>query len=320
MSSNYKVFSVCEDELTQSIAEKLGTLPGNLVIDTFSDGEFSPQFKETIREKRVFLICSTNSPEKLLKLFLTIDAARRASASEIVAVIPYYGYARQDRKEGARGPIGAKVMSNLLVASGIDRLVTLDLHASQIQGFLDIPVDHINGIGVFRDYFKSVPSGSYTIVSPDAGGVTRAMSMFNKFEKRTDCDITFAMMSKRRDKPNSIGSMELIGDVEGRNVILVDDMTDTAGTILKAAEILKQRGAQKVTAIVTHAVLSGNSPAKIDANKYLDELIISDSLYDVTAKASQYPAKIKVNTCANAFSRAILAIISGESMDLAANS
>lgn len=319
--SNYKIFSVCDDQLAQSMADFLGSTMGALKIDTFSDGEFSPQFQETIREKRIFLVCSTNTPEKILKLLLAVDAAKRASAKEIIAIIPYFGYSRQDRKEGARGAIGAKVMADILVAAGINRLLTLDLHASQIQGFMNIPVDHINGSGVFRDYFTGVEKGLYTICSPDAGGVKRAMSMYNKFsEKRKDCDVNFAMMSKRRDKPNSIESMELIGDVEGRNVILVDDMTDTAGTMLRGAQILKERGAKSVVAIVTHAVLSGESPEKVSKNEHLDSLIVSDSLYDVTGKAEKYPEKIKVYTCTSAFSRAISAVISGESIDRAANS
>lgn len=317
-NTQYRIFSVCEDELASAIAHNLGQLPGRLKIDTFSDGEFSPQFQETIREKRVFLICSTNTPEKILKLMLAIDAAKRASAKEIVAVVPYFGYSRQDRKEGARGAIGAKVMSDMLSAAGIHRLMTMDLHAAQIQGFLNLPVDHINGNSVFKNYFINVEADLYTVCSPDAGGVKRAMAMYNKFsENRSDCDVNFAMMSKRRDKPNSIESMELIGDVKGRNVILVDDMTDTAGTLLRGAEILKSKGAKSVTAIVSHAVLSGDSPKRVYENDFLDRLVVSDSLYDVVEKAQKYPEKIRVMNCASAFSRAISAVVNGESIEAA---
>ena len=310
----FKVFSVDEDILTQKICSQLQITPGVIKIDTFSDGEFSPQFKETIRNHQVFLICSTNTPEKILKMLLTIDAAKRASASEIVAVIPFFGYARQDRKEGSRGAIGAKAMADILSAVGINRLITIDLHAAQIQGFFNTPVDHINGYNVFSSYLKKITAGSYTICSPDAGGVKRASAMYNKFSqyRTSDCDINFAMMSKRRDKPNSIESMELIGDVAGRNVILVDDMTDTAGTLMKAAEILKTKGALSVHAIVSHAVLSGNARQNVIDNKNLDRLIISDSINAHNEDTSL--DKITVISCADAFAKAIKNVSIGKSL------
>lgn len=313
---NFKIFSVDQDSLTDSICQELGMQKGNLVIDTFSDGEFSPQFRESIRKQQVFLVCSTNTPEKILKFLLTVDAAKRASASEIIAVIPYFGYSRQDRKEGSRGAIGAKVMADLLAASGIERLITVDLHASQIQGFFDIPVDHIAGYRIFLDYLRKLPKGSYTICSPDAGGVKRASAMYNKFlqYRQTDCDITFAMMSKRRDKPNSIESMELIGDVKDRNVILVDDMTDTAGTLIKAAEILKEKGASGVSAIITHGILSGKSAEKVSLDKNLDYLVVADTVPNASKSSLEFPGKIISVSCAEAFSKAIVNIANGQSL------
>jgi ribose-phosphate pyrophosphokinase len=313
--TNFKVFSVEEDILTDRICKHLSIQRGNLVIDTFSDGEFSPQFKETIRENRVFLVCSTNTPEKILKFLLAVDAAKRASASEIVAVIPYFGYSRQDRKEGVRGPIGAKLMADILSASGIDRLITLDLHAAQIQGFFNFPVDHVNGYRVFSSYFKNLAKGTYTICSPDAGGVKRAMAMYNKFVQfRPDCDVNFAMMSKRRDKPNSIESMELIGDVVGRQVILVDDMTDTAGTLIKASEILLEKGAENVSAIVTHAVLSGNAKEKVKDNPSLMKLISSDSLKSSREAQELYPGCFVTVSCAETFAQVISNVATGKSI------
>lgn len=309
-----KIFSVCEDELTLRICDALGEQKGELKIDKFSDGEFSPQILEPVRNQRIFLVCSTDSPEKIVKLLLTVDAAKRASASEIVAVIPYFGYSRQDRKEGARGAIGAKVMADILSSVGITRLITADLHAAQIQGFFNIPVDHVGIHKVFSEYLKQLPAGDYVVCSPDAGGVKRAMSLYNKFsESRTDSDITFAMMSKRRDKPNSIESMELIGDVAGRTVILVDDMTDTAGTLLKASEILIEKGAVKVQAIVTHAILSGEAPKRVKLSKSLSTLVTSDSMEHATDIVKN--PKIKIVSCAKVFARAITAVAHGDSME-----
>lgn len=316
--TNYKIFSVDEDVLTDRICSALGIEKGNLQIDTFSDGEFSPQFRETIRNRQVFLVCSTSTPEKILKFMLSVDAAKRASASEIIAVIPYYGYSRQDRKEGSRGAIGAKVMADLLTASGIDRLITLDLHAAQIQGFFNMPVDHVNGYRVFGDYFKTLANGSYTICSPDAGGVKRAMAMFNKFTQyRPDCDINFAMMSKRRDKPSSIESMELIGDVVERTVVLVDDMSATGGTLIKAASILKEKGAGAVAAIITHSVLSGKARELVNDSDLL-MYITTDTLLAAEEAQEMFPGKFKVISCAEAFARVIVNVADGKSIQEAA--
>lgn len=308
-----KIFAVCEDALTDKICDALNVAKGELKIDTFSDGEFSPQLLEAVRNQRVFLVCSTDSPEKIVKLLLAVDAAKRASASEIVAVIPYFGYSRQDRREGARGAIGAKVMADVFSSVGITRLITADLHAAQIQGFFNIPVDHVGIHKVFSDYLKRLPEGKYCVCSPDAGGVKRAMSLYNKFVESSGYDVTFAMMSKRRDKPNSIESMELIGDVTGRRVILVDDMTDTAGTLLKASEILKERGATEVNALVTHGILSGEAPLKVTFSKTLDSLVISDSMHHSQEIVSS--PKIEIVSCAKMFARAISSVAHGDSME-----
>lgn len=317
---SYKIFSVDEDSLTDKICDALHRRSKNLLkIDRFSDGEFSPQFQESIRNQQVFLICSTNTPEKILKLALAVDGAKRASAAEIVAVIPYYGYSRQDGKEGSRGAIGAKVMADIFSAVGIHRVISVDLHAAQIQGFFNLPVDHISGFGIFQEFLDGAASDHYTICSPDAGGVKRAGKIYNKFvEKRhrpgMDCDINFALMSKRRDKPNSIESMELIGDVKDRTVILVDDMTDTAGTLLKAAEILKQKGAKAVWAMVTHGILSGDSLERVNASQNLDLLVTSDSLNSGVQASMKYPDKIICETCATSFARAISSVAYGKSL------
>jgi ribose-phosphate pyrophosphokinase len=293
------------------------TEKGVLRIDTFSDGEFSPQFLETIRNKQIFLVCSTSTPEKILKFLLSVDAAKRASASEIVAVIPYYGYGRQDRREGARGAIGAKTLADIMSSTGITRLITADLHAAQIQGFFNIAVDHVSGHKIFSGYLKTLPPGKYTVCSPDAGGVKRAMSVLKRFtELRPDCDINFAMMSKRRLKPNAIESMVLIGDVVGRRVLLVDDMTDTAGTLIKGSDVLMESGAEEVLALITHGVLSGDAIQNVMGSQNLSSLVISDSIEHPKSTIDSVHPKIQVISCAKTFARAISSVANGESMEI----
>lgn len=314
--SNIKIFSVGEDALTDKICEQLGTTKGVLRIDTFSDGEFSPQFLETIRNRQIFLVCSTNTPEKILKLMLTVDAAKRASASEIVAVLAYYGYGRQDRREGARGAIGAKTMADILSATGITRLITVDLHAAQIQGFFDIAVDHVSGSKVYASYLKALPPAKYTFCSPDAGGVKRTEAQYKKFcDMHPEYDVNIAMMSKRRLKPNAVESMVLIGDVSGRIVIMVDDMTDTSGTLIKGSGVLVENGALHVIALITHGVLSGDAITNVMACQSLKSLVISDSIqHSQTIMDSVYP-KIQVISCAKTLGRAIVSVANGDSME-----
>jgi len=252
---------------------------GNVRIDKFSDGEMSVCYGEYVRGMRVFLVCSTYDSDKIIKLNLAIDAAVRASAKEIVVIIPYFGYARQDRKDGLRGALGAKVIMNMLVANGMDRLITIDLHADQIQGFANLPIDHISGYSIFKRPLEKLATKSDNLVicSPDAGGVKRA-SVFQKrlIDKRYE-SVEFAMLSKMRKKPNQVDRMDLIGDVKDKDVIIIDDMVDTAGTLCKAAGIIKDAGAKSVNAFCTHAVLSGPAYDRL-GESVLDRLYISNSL------------------------------------------
>lgn len=247
---------------------------------TFADGEITATFEEPIRNEVVFLVGSTNSPGNLIKMMMAADAARRASAREVVAVIPYFGYSRQDKREGMRGPIGAKVIADALVSSGINRIITIDLHADQIQGFFNIPVDHINGHHIFLPIIKRmIDSGTIsdvTICSPDAGGTKRADKYFRHLNE-DGCEVEFAMLNKMRNRPNEVARMDLIGDVKGRDVIIIDDMVDTAGTLSKASTLIMEAGAKSVRAICTHGVLSDPARERIGGS-VLKELYISDSI------------------------------------------
>ena len=312
----FKVFSVDGSRLAENICYSLSikmnippaALIGEMKVDTFSDGEISPQFMESVRDQQVFLVSSTVSPEKILTLLLAIDAAKRASAAEVIAIIPYFGYSRQDRREGSRGAIGAKLMADMLQTAGADQLISIDLHSEQIQGFFNIPVNMIPGHIAFWPFTKTLPKDEYVICSPDAGGVKRANKFYHRFLQRFP-DTNFAMLSKLRDKPNSIERMDLIGDVSGRHVIIVDDMIDTAGTLTNAARILKENGARKVTAIIAHGVLSGVGHERVETSEWLDALVITDSI-----EQRENP-KIAVVSCAPAIAAAIEAIVSSASMD-----
>ena len=263
---------------------------GKVAFSHYSDGEFQPSFEESVRGSRVFLVGSTHpSSENLMELLLMIDAAKRASARHITAVMPYFGWARQDRKDKPRVPIGAKLIANLLEAAGATRIITMDLHADQIQGFFEKPVDHLFASTIFVPYVKSLNLENLTIASPDMGGSKRAYA-YSKFLK-SDVVICY----KQREKANVISHMELIGDVKGKNVVLVDDMVDTAGTLTKAAEVMRERGALSVRAICTHALLSGNAYERIE-NSLLEELIVTDSI-----PAKKQSPKIKVLSCADLF-------------------
>ncbi len=290
-------------QLAEDIAKCFGKKLLNVKINIFCDGEFQPSFEETIRGNNLFIIQSTYAPtDNIMELLMLIDAAKRASAEHIIAVIPYFGYARQDRKDKPRVPIGAKLIANLLTAAGINRLITMDLHADQIQGFFDIPVDHLYASSIFIPYLRELTLENPTIASPDTGGTRRAAS-YSKF-LNTD----FVICYKQRAKPNEIGNMVIIGDVKGRDVVLVDDIIDTAGTITLAADLLMQKGAKSVRAICTHPILSGNAYQNIE-NSAITELITTD-----TIPLKKSSPKIKVLTTARLFADVIDKITRFESI------
>ena len=291
-------------ELATRIAAKYGVAMGNVMITEFSDGEFCPSFEETVRGNRVFLIQSTNPPaDNLLELLMMCDAAKRASAKHITAVIPYFGLARQDRKDKPRVPIGAKLAAKMLMAAGATRIMTMDLHADQIQGFFEKPVDHLYASTIFIPYLESLKLDNLTIASPDMGGSKRAYA-YSKFLK-SDVVICY----KQRKKANIISHMELIGNVEGKNVVLVDDMVDTAGTLTTAADLMMERGAKSVRAICTHPLLSGKAYERIENSK-LKELIISDSI-PIKNKSK----KIKVLSSANLFAEVMKNVHNNKSIN-----
>ncbi len=286
-----KVFACSQTKyLAESIAKSFGTELGKAKLTHFSDGEFQPLYEETIRGRRIFIIGSTfPSSDNLMEMLLMIDAAKRASARHITAVIPYFGWARQDRKDQPRVAIGAKLVANLLESAGATRIMTMDLHADQIQGFFEKPVDHLYASTIFMPYIESLNLGNLAIASPDMGGSKRAYA----YSKHLGSDVVICY--KQRKKANEIAVMELIGDVEGKNVILVDDMIDTGGTLTKAADIMMERGAKSVRAICTHPLLSGEAYERIEKSK-LTELIVSD-----TIPLKKQISKIKVVSCADLF-------------------
>ncbi|RZA02204.1 MAG: ribose-phosphate pyrophosphokinase [Sphingobacteriaceae bacterium] len=281
-------------QVAESIAKAYGQELGDMAVSRFSDGEYQPHFNETVRGCDVFLIQSTHQPtDNLMELLMMTDAARRASAHYVNAVIPYFGLARQDRKDKPRVAIGAKLVANLLVAAGIDRIMTMDLHAAQIQGFFDIPVDHLDASIVFVPYIKSLGLENLTIASPDMGGSYRARS----FAKFFNAEVVIC--DKRRKRANEIESMTLIGDVTDQDIVLIDDICDTAGTLAKAAGLIMERGARSVRAVCTHPVLSGNAYETIE-NSALTELIVTD-----TIPLKRQSDKIRVLTTAELFAKAI---------------
>ncbi|KYG71771.1 ribose-phosphate pyrophosphokinase [Roseivirga ehrenbergii] len=283
--------------LGKMIAEFYGKSLGSIEIQKFSDGEIAPYYTESVRGNRVFLIQSTIPPsDNLFELCLMIDAAKRASAYKAIAVIPYFGYARQDRKDKPRVAIGAKLVANILTAAGADRIMTCDLHAGQIQGFFDIPVDHLDGAAVFVPYIRKLNLDNLLFASPDVGGVKRTRAFAQHFNAE------MVVIDKHRTKANEVAEMRIIGNVEGKNVILVDDLVDTAGTICKAAKIILDEGALSVRAFCTHPVLSGKAYENIN-NSVLEELVVTD-----TIPLRQESDKIKVLTVAELFAKAIKSV------------
>ncbi|MEP6736654.1 MAG: ribose-phosphate pyrophosphokinase [Chryseolinea sp.] len=289
--------------LAEKIANAYGEPLGEVNYQQFSDGEMSPFIAESVRGHEVFLIQSTFAPaDNLMELLLMVDAAKRASASSINVVIPYFGYARQDRKDKPRVAIAAKLIANLITSAGATRIMACDLHADQIQGFFDIPVDHLDGSYIFVPYLKSLKLTDIMFASPDVGGIKRA----RQFAKFFDAEL--AVCDKFRKEANKIESMRLIGEVEGKDVVLVDDLIDTAGTICKAASLLKEKGAKSVRAVCTHAVLSGKAYENIE-NSVLEEIVVSD-----TIPLKQAASKIKVLTVSTLYAKAIRKIHDNESI------
>jgi len=305
MSKQVKIFAGrASRHLGEQIAESYGITPGKVIVSEFSDGEFQPSFEETVRGKDVFIVQSTMPPsDNLMELLLLIDAAKRASARKIIAVMPYFGFARQDRKDKPRVAIGAKLVANMLMAAGVNRLITMDLHADQIQGFFEVPVDHLYASTVFYpEIEKMAQSGNVVMAAPDVGGAKRANSYAKKL------DIGLALCHKQRKKANVISEMTVIGDVQGKDVIIVDDMCDTAGTLTKAANLFMERGAKSVRAFCTHAVLSGPAYDRIEESN-LTELIVTD-----TIPLKKQSDKIRVMSVSNLFGDVIQKLVNDKSI------
>ena len=298
MSTPVKLFAGTESKyLAEKIAQEYGQDLASIDIQRFKDGEFQPIIRESVRGDHVFFIQSTFAPsDNLMELLLMIDAAKRASAGYICAVIPYYGMARQDRKDKPRVAIGAKLVADLLTAAGADRIVTMDLHAAQIQGFFDIPFDHLESTPIFYEYLLNLGLDNLVIASPDIGGSKRARNYAQYL--KTD----FVICDKSRSKANEIDTITIIGDVEGKNVVLVDDMIDTGGTICRAANLMLEKGALSVRAMCTHPILSGDAVDKIE-NSDLEELVVTDTL--PLKHDSKESKKIKILTVAPLFATAI---------------
>lgn len=289
--------------LAEKIAQAYGIPLGKVITSHYSDGEFQPSYEESLRGARVFIIGSTNpGADNLMEMLLMLDAAKRASARHITAVMPYYGWARQDRKDKPRVPIAAKMVASLLETAGATRIITMDLHADQIQGFFEKPVDHLFASTVFLPYLRSLKLDNLTIASPDMGGSKRAYA----YSKALESDVVICY--KQRAKANVISHMELIGDVKGKNVVLVDDMVDTAGTLAKASDVMMERGAISVRAICTHPVLSGEAYKRIE-NSQLLELIVTDSI-----PLKKQSKKIRVISCAELFADVMKRVQNNESI------
>lgn len=303
-TSSFKVFSGTNSRyLAEKICNSLGCPLGNMNITHFADGEFAVSYEESIRGQHVFLVQSTfPNSDNLMELLLMIDAAKRASAKSIIAVIPYFGWARQDRKDKPRVSIGAKLVADLLSCAGVDRVITMDLHADQIQGFFDVPVDHLYASGVILPYLQSLKLKDMVIASPDVGGSKRA----NSYAKYLGCPLV--LCNKTRARANVVESMQIIGDVKDKNVIIVDDMVDTAGTITKAANIMKEAGAASVRACASHCVMSGPASDRVQQSE-LEEIVFTDSI-PYTNRCS----KVKQLSVADMFAETIRRVVENESI------
>ncbi|HTL80900.1 MAG TPA: ribose-phosphate pyrophosphokinase [Bacteroidia bacterium] len=304
MSEDIKIFT---GSVTRTFAEKVATAYGSqlgkLSLQKFSDGEFQTSYEETVRGSIVFLVQSTTPPtDNLFELLLMVDAAKRASAKEIIAVIPYFGFARQDRKDQPRVAIGAKLVADMLQTAGINRIMTMDLHADQIQGFFNVPVDHLYASTLFIPYIEKLNLPDLTMAAPDMGGSKRA----NAYAKHLKSEIVICY--KQRSKANVVDSITAIGEIEGRNIVIIDDLIDTGGTLCKAADMMMERGAKSVRAMCTHAVLSGKAYENIEKSK-ITELIVTD-----TIPLKQESKKIKVLSVAEMFADVFHRVISHESI------
>ncbi|MGB6038046.1 MAG: ribose-phosphate pyrophosphokinase [Cryomorphaceae bacterium] len=304
MSNSVKIFAgSASEDLGTRIARAYGQELGNLKMSRFSDGEFQISYEESIRGNDVFIIQSTFPPsDNLMELLLMVDAAKRASAKRIVAILPYFGFARQDRKDKPRVAIGAKLVANLLTAAGVDRVMTMDLHADQIQGFFEVPVDHLFASSIFLPFIDTLDTSNLIMAAPDTGGTKRA----NAYAKYLNVDM--AICYKQRKVANQIESMTVIGDVEGKEVLLVDDIIDTAGTLTTAADMMMERGAKSVRALCTHAVLSGPAYDRIEKST-IKELIVTD-----TIPLKKKSDKIRVLTIADLFADVIHSAINYQSI------
>ena len=305
MHTNVKIFSgTGSRQLSNQIALKFGEPLGKINIQKFSDGEISVEFQESIRGQFVFLVQSTFAPtDNLMELLLMIDAAKRASAYKVIAVIPYYGYARQDRKDRPRVAIGSKLVANMLTAAGADRVITMDLHAPQIQGYFDIPVDHLDSSAIFIPYIEDLKLKNLTFAAPDVGSANRIREIASYFE------VEMVICDKHRKRANEISSMVVIGDVEDRDIVLIDDICDTGGTLAKSAGLLKEKGARSVRAFCTHPVLSGNAYENIE-NSDLIEMVVCD-----TIPIKKITPKIKVVSVADLFAIAIRNAVENKSIN-----
>ncbi|MBB4118370.1 ribose-phosphate pyrophosphokinase [Mesonia hippocampi] len=304
ITADAQIFACSQSKiLAKKIANAYGIPLGNVITSTYSDGEFQPSFEESIRGARVFIVGSTHpSSDNLMEMLLMLDAAKRASARHITAVMPYFGWARQDRKDKPRVPIAAKLVAKMLETAGATRIITMDLHADQIQGFFEKPVDHLFASTIFLPYLRELNLSDLTIASPDMGGSKRAYA----YSKALESDVVICY--KQRAKANVISHMALIGDVKGKNVVLVDDMVDTAGTLTKAADLMIERGAKSVRAICTHPILSGEAYDRIE-NSQLTQLIVTD-----TIPLEKETKKIKVLSCADLFAAVMKSVHENKSI------
>jgi len=304
MAEHVKIFSGAATRyLAEKIAAAYGQPLGNCVLSKFSDGEFQTSLEETVRGATVFLVQSTFPPtDNLFELLLMVDAAKRASAKEIIAVLPYYGFARQDRKDQPRVAIGSKLVADMLATAGVDRVMTMDLHADQIQGFFNVPVDHLYASTMFIPYIESLKLPNLTMAAPDMGGSKRA----NAYAKHLKSEIVICY--KQRSKANVVDSITAIGEIEGRDIVLIDDIIDTGGTLCKAADMMMDRGATSVRALITHPVLSGKAYENVEKSK-ITELIVTD-----TIPLKQESPKIKVLSVAKMFADVFHRVVNYDSI------